>query len=46
MLGVGANDHDFAMAPNDFAFIANRLDRRSDFHVFLLLIGFSSYNGT
>ena len=32
VLGVGADDHDFAMAPNDFALVANRLNRRSDFH--------------
>ena len=32
VLGVGADNHDFAMAPNDFALVANRLNRRSDFH--------------
>ena len=37
VLGVRANDHDFAMAPDDFAVLANRLDARSDFHFSLLL---------
>jgi hypothetical protein len=34
----GANHVNFAMTTNDFAFVANGLDGRSDLHVFLLLL--------
>lgn len=33
MLGIFTNDHDIAFAANDFALLANGLDRRSYFHV-------------
>jgi hypothetical protein len=32
MLGIFADYHDFTMALNDFAFFANRFDRRFNFH--------------
>jgi hypothetical protein len=32
VLRVFAYNHDFSMALDDFAFVANLLDRRSDFH--------------
>lgn len=31
-LVLGADDHDLAVSLNDFALVAHRLDRRSDFH--------------
>ncbi|ERJ95633.1 hypothetical protein HMPREF1992_00450 [Selenomonas sp. oral taxon 892 str. F0426] len=37
MLGVLANDHNTAFALNDFAFLADFLDRRSYFHCACLL---------
>jgi hypothetical protein len=41
VLGVLADDHDFALALDDLALLAHGLDRRSDFHVDNLLICFS-----
>mgnify|MGYP005803983639 CR=1 FL=1 len=39
MVGVlGANDHDFAVSLDDFAFVAHRLDAGSDFHKNLLFV--------
>ena len=33
MLGVVADDHDFALALDDLALLAHRLHGRSDFHL-------------
>ena len=38
MLGVLANDHDFALALNDLAFLAHGLNGRSYFHLIYLLL--------
>ena len=36
MLRVVTDDHDFSLALNDFALLANLFDRRSDFHYLYL----------
>ena len=38
MLGVLADDHDFAFALDDFALFAHGLNGRSYFHLFYLLL--------
>ena len=38
MLGVLADDHDFALALDDLALLAHRLHGRSDFHLLYLLL--------
>ena len=39
VLGVLANNHDFALALDDLALLAHRLHGRSYFHLFYLLLG-------
>lgn len=38
---LGTNHHNFAVSFNNFAFIAHRLYRRSDFHNKILLVCFA-----
>ena len=44
MLGVLADDHDFALALDDLALLAHRLHGRSYFHLFYLLLAPPGYS--
>ena len=43
MLGIFTDDHDFSLALDYLAFVANFLDRRSDFHLLLPPIRYPAY---